>query len=230
MWGVWGAPVHWIQYVALFSSFGLLVASYISIFTFKTGRVIALISVCGICSYYIPALPSLIPREAIIIPWYLYLPSLLLYSTVAYLVWGLIFSRPEILFPARASRVSRISIGLFSVGVIALITWYFRGVGITETQTQIMNWEGISLDSERLGAGFDDMNQQVIKLTSLKKPEHSIIISSDEIYEHLQASGTTKVDVVIEKTFDHGDFRGWSIESIDGFARFNWISSTDNPE
>jgi hypothetical protein len=62
--GVWGAPTHPVQYVALFSSILLLASAFICLFSPVLGRRVAFVSISGIGALYIPGSSSLVPAAS----------------------------------------------------------------------------------------------------------------------------------------------------------------------
>jgi hypothetical protein len=44
----------------------------------------------------------------------------------------------------------------------------------------------------------------------------SVDLASNEIYAHLQTKPNATVTLTIERRFDYGKFRGWSVYSVDG--------------
>lgn len=65
--GVWGAPSYPEQYIALVSSVLLLASAFVCLFTPVAGRILAILSVLGAGTLYIPASASLVPAASTLI-------------------------------------------------------------------------------------------------------------------------------------------------------------------
>ena len=62
-----GAPTFPVQYITLFSSILLVVSAFICLFAPYVGRVLAVFTVLGIGTIYVPASAELVPRANVII-------------------------------------------------------------------------------------------------------------------------------------------------------------------
>ena len=67
MWSVWGAPVHWLQYVALLGCVGLLPSSLLWLVAGRIGRSAAVVSAAANGTLYIPGSVSLVPTHDTIV-------------------------------------------------------------------------------------------------------------------------------------------------------------------
>ena len=111
---VWGAPVHTLQYVGLFSCLALWVASLICLFNPHWGRILSIFALFGIGSLIIPASSSLVPQHLVgVSPWSVIIVTLY-FGCLTY----------SLFFPKRW----RVSIPLFLITVVSafgIITYTF---------------------------------------------------------------------------------------------------------
>lgn len=83
MWGVWGAPVSWTQYVSLSGALFVFVASPLSLKQPETARIVSIIGLSAISFLWIPGIASLVPAFNQIIPLFAYVTYALYLSA-----WG----------------------------------------------------------------------------------------------------------------------------------------------
>gem|GEM_PF-6554109 len=69
-------------------------------------------------------------------------------------------------------------------------------------------WETITTDKETFG-------HAPFRLVALDSTA-AIELASNEIYAHLKTKPESTVTLTIERRFDYGKFRGWSVYSVDG--------------
>jgi hypothetical protein len=67
MWGGWGAPVHPAHYIALLGALGLVVAALLSLARPTWGRVLSVVALSGMGTFWIPAVVSLVPQYDVIV-------------------------------------------------------------------------------------------------------------------------------------------------------------------
>ncbi len=216
MWAVWGVPTHWVQSVSLVGSILLLVAAYVSARSLRIGRWLAAVALLAISSYYIPALPSLLPRAGVIIHWWVYLPPSLLVVAVAYTAFCFVQRVPRVLFPPHVSRVGTVIVVLFTVASASWAGWYWCGIGQERVETVPARWETTTTSKEAFG-------KQPLRFVALDSSV-SVVVASDELYRHLQSNQKQTVNLQLTKTYDHGKFRAWGIYAIDGQRNnFLWL-------
>ena len=63
MWAVWGAPTHWVQYLALLGCVGLFATSILWLIAGRIGRTAPILSVAAMGTLFIPAAASLVPEH-----------------------------------------------------------------------------------------------------------------------------------------------------------------------
>ncbi len=69
-------------------------------------------------------------------------------------------------------------------------------------------WETITTDKETFG-------HAPFRLRAVDSAA-AVDLASNEIYAHLQTKPSATVTLTIERRFDYGKFRGWSVYSVDG--------------
>jgi hypothetical protein len=108
MTGVWGVRIHPIFYLALLSCLLLAVSSFVSLSAPKEGRILAIISLIGIGTVWIPSVAGLIPQHGVRV----FLTGYLLFA--AYFIsiaFALFFPRPL--------RWSWLTLAVLSAGTLA---------------------------------------------------------------------------------------------------------------
>jgi hypothetical protein len=216
MMGIWGAPTHWIQFVSLLGSLLIVFAAYVCAFSLRVGRWFASVALAAVATYYIPAIPSLLPRQHMMIQWWVYLIQTLFLVSSAYTIACFCRRVHQPLFPAHASRTGIVVICGFTVLSIASLTWYFTGLGQQRIETFNARWEPTTSEQNSFG-------KQMIRFVALDGSV-SVLVASDELFKHLKEAHKQTVELQIGKTYDHGRFRVWSVRSIDGQqGNFNWI-------
>ena len=226
MLGIWGVPNHWFHGVSLLGSVVLLVASYISMWSRRTGFKIALVGLFAVGVTFVPSLPGLVvPPPDRILRWYLYVPSIVFYVTAVYVAFGLTDPKSSVLYPSSATKASKIGVILMSLALVTGTGWYAGGLGRRELSTEQMTWELVpSIGSESANAK--------IRLTSVARPQHTITVASRDLRSYLERERPSRVSVVVEKIYDHRKYRGWGLKSIAGRRdpALTWLGSSGDPD
>ncbi len=89
--GVWGVAIHPLLYLAFFSSVGLLASSFICLQNARAGRMIAMASLFGIGTVWIPSVSDLVPQHNRVIASWAYALFAGYFLVVAF---ALFFPRP----------------------------------------------------------------------------------------------------------------------------------------
>lgn len=84
MWGVWGAPVSPLHYLALLGSGALFFGAFVCLFNLLSGRIICGIALCVLGTFYVPATVSIIPAHNEILSPIVFFILLIYFSALAF--------------------------------------------------------------------------------------------------------------------------------------------------
>lgn len=114
---------------------------------------------------------------------------------------------PRWLFPERASRLAKISVGIFaSVLIVTTIVLSTFFIGIKRSMTHELSWS--------YGDGRDKSCQPEIVLTFVEYPNYYETFCSENLLRYLESLGGKTVPVKFEITYTFGSVASISIKQI----------------
>jgi hypothetical protein len=87
MWGVWGAPVSPLHYLALLGSVVLFFGAFICLVNHFSGRIVCGIALCLLGTFYVPATVSIVPAHNEILSPIVFLILLAYFSALAFVLF-----------------------------------------------------------------------------------------------------------------------------------------------
>jgi hypothetical protein len=150
MWGIWGAPVHIVHYLAVVGALALLGGAFICLVNAGRGRIVAIGSLLLMGTFWGPATASLVPQHSILVsPVAFFLVSLYLGAIAFSLFYP---TRWRWSFPAlfvvllsaigivAATAIHRVRTGEFSRPSIAYFRWHPSNQGSIEIVRDSDGW------------------------------------------------------------------------------------------
>jgi hypothetical protein len=154
MWGVWGAPIHVVHYLGVFGALGLLGGALVCLANPRRGRIMAVVSLAVMGTFWIPSTASLVPQHNVILSPLAFVVVGLYLGTVAFSLlypapWrGSVPALVIVLLGATGfaatTAIQRMRMGEFARPSIAYFRWQPSNQGNVEVVRDPDGW----IDSE----------------------------------------------------------------------------------